>query len=239
MGPAPYSSGNMSLNADSTRTSDSMATPSLHHQLLPQRMNRDPMRYYTAVAILGEGSMGSVSKVKKRQETLGGSARKDFTRQSNPFGRLLACWDRCCKGEGEPKQGSRRNLLESIDSESRTSDDSIERASSSTSHSYSSMIRFGHHQDSYYALKAIHLSQARNRTLRDELKNEVEILKTLQHPVSSLQPAPTCSLTTKLALTFQKTEHCETNRNLRVQPLSLPCLRTMFRWRLVHARPVQ
>ena len=44
------------------------------------------------------------------------------------------------------------------------------------------MIRFGH-QENYFALKSIHLAQARNKVLREELKNEVEILKTLDHPV--------------------------------------------------------
>jgi serine/threonine protein kinase len=43
------------------------------------------------------------------------------------------------------------------------------------------MIRFGH-RDTFYALKSIHLNQARNTILREELKNEVEILKTVDHP---------------------------------------------------------
>ena len=34
--------------------------------------------YYETIRVLGVGSMGSVSKVKKRQSVIGGSARQDY-----------------------------------------------------------------------------------------------------------------------------------------------------------------
>ena len=57
---------------------DSVAIPSLHGSLLRVREQRDPLRYYEIIKVLGDGSMGSVSKVQKRKSAVGGSARKSF-----------------------------------------------------------------------------------------------------------------------------------------------------------------
>jgi hypothetical protein len=40
-------------------------------------------RYYKVISVLGEGSMGSVSKVKKRETAKGGSARPNFVKKKN------------------------------------------------------------------------------------------------------------------------------------------------------------
>jgi len=42
------------------------------------QMDKDPLFYYEVVAVLGVGSMGSVAKVRKKQEVIGGSARTDL-----------------------------------------------------------------------------------------------------------------------------------------------------------------
>lgn len=55
--------------------------PSLHEHLMRSQKERDPQRYYETVQMLGEGSMGSVAKVKKRDSAMGGSARKTFVQE--------------------------------------------------------------------------------------------------------------------------------------------------------------
>lgn len=46
----------------------------------------------------------------------------------------------------------------------------------------SSMISYGTKKESYYALKTILLDRCSSADLKEELKNEVEILKSLDHP---------------------------------------------------------
>ena len=169
---------------------EEMKAPFLHQNLMLERRDRDPMTYYEVVTILGEGSMGSVSKVKKRDRS--SSARPGFLRRHGTY--ILANFSRCldwCFGdddENQDHQSHPRDLLVPLNSHS-FKHDSTNSLYSGTDDSavrqedLSSMIRFGR-QDSFFALKSIHLSMTRNPTLTEELKNEVEILKTLDHPVS-------------------------------------------------------
>lgn len=46
----------------------------------------------------------------------------------------------------------------------------------------SSIITYGESEEIYYALKSIHMEHVRNEVYRQELKNEIELLKTLDHP---------------------------------------------------------
>jgi serine/threonine protein kinase len=62
-------------------SSDIVPIPSLHGSLLRVHKNRDPLRFYEIVKVLGDGSMGSVSKVTKRKSAKGGSARQSFVRR--------------------------------------------------------------------------------------------------------------------------------------------------------------
>jgi serine/threonine protein kinase len=164
-----------------------VTTPLLHQNLMFARKFVDPMRYYEIVAMLGEGSMGSVSKVKKRQEAVGGSARRSVLPHTNIIWKLQACWGWCLSGEDRNSYLNPRNIITVPGRDSKHSSDNLSASDEfSESSSMSSMIRFGNQQATYYALKSIHLAQARNHTLRQELKNEVEILKSLDHPVSVL-----------------------------------------------------
>lgn len=169
---------------------EAMNAPFLHQNLMLERRDCDPMIYYELVTILGEGSMGSVSKVKKRDRS--SSARPGFLQRHGMY--LLARFSRCLDccfdddDENEHHQSHPRDLLVPLNSHS-FKHDSTSSLYSGTDDSVirqedlSSMIRFGR-QDSFFALKSIHLSMTRNPTLTEELKNEVEILKTLDHPVS-------------------------------------------------------
>jgi serine/threonine protein kinase len=60
-----------------------VSLPSLQQTLMRTKKNRDPLKYYEIIKVLGDGSMGSVSKVKKRASAVGGSARKDFVEEEH------------------------------------------------------------------------------------------------------------------------------------------------------------
>lgn len=163
-----------------------LTTPLLHENLMFARKFVDPMRYYEVVAILGEGSMGSVSKVKKRQEAIGGSARAAYLELQNVnlVKKLQECWGWCCGDEDRDPYHNPHNIFLSGPDSKRSSETGGGSSDDLSDHSsISSMIRFGNQKATYFALKSIHLEQARNQTLREELKNEVEILKTLDNPV--------------------------------------------------------
>ena len=159
--------------------SEAMKAPLLHQNLTLKRRGQDPMLSYSLVAILGEGSMGSVSKVLKRDNI--GSARSGFLQKhsANILAKVNQCWRFCCDDNDDAPRFNPRDLITSMSSH----DSLVEDYASHHQSDLSSMIRFGH-QDTFFALKSIHLSMARDPTLREELKNEVEILKTLDHPVS-------------------------------------------------------
>lgn len=182
-----------SENEASTSPIENLSTPHLREKLTRERKNQDPMRFYEVNAVLGGGSMGSVSKVKKREDALGGSARPKFlkTLEDGIFLKLLRCFHiDCCdpKEDSEESCNSKDIFLKSQSSFSSTGS----KTGNGEERRISSMISFTH-RDAFYALKSIHLAQARNKTFRDELKNEVEILKTLDHPVSTYYCASTSS----------------------------------------------
>jgi calcium-dependent protein kinase len=68
---------------------ESVPIPSLHGSLLRVHRQRDPMRYYEILKVLGDGSMGSVSKVQKRKSAQGGSARRNFVKRETQHN---WCW---------------------------------------------------------------------------------------------------------------------------------------------------
>ena len=69
--------------------------------------HRDPYRYYEVLKVLGDGSMGSVSKVKKRKSAIGGSARRTFVEEESKHHRsknthfLHRCFSFCIPGSSE------------------------------------------------------------------------------------------------------------------------------------------
>ncbi|CAB9509998.1 MAP kinase-activated protein kinase 2 (Fragment) [Seminavis robusta] len=253
---------------------DTTPIPSLHGNLVRNRFWRDPLEFYEPLEILGEGSMGSVSKVRKRNEVIGGSARSAYLKthgkpkgffgsffQFLPFSRhnsdasytfgsgstnrrtqqqpkqhncfALFCFparhkkdsalldpimedddgadgkksqDQGCWGawfgggatsvessrhDGSGGKASRHQSFSPKDSFSEQNDDdllkqedyeAIERqVQRALKHSTSSLITYGH-KDAVYALKSIHLDRVSNSDFMKELKNEVAILKELDHP---------------------------------------------------------
>ena len=129
------------------------------------------MQYYQIDSVLGVGSMGSVAKVHKRPGAIGGSARSEivdsFKREKKMkdclnFPLLGGLFQYCMRPNLSPSN-SQRDLLQP-----------------QSTHSICSSSG-GRYQVSY-ALKSIHLTHVTDPSFVEELKNEIEILKTLDHP---------------------------------------------------------
>ena len=189
---------------------ESVPIPSLHGSLLHVHQNRDPLRYYEILKVLGDGSMGSVSKVQKRKSAKGGSARKHFVQREK---RRRWCWglldpERCGLGfcipkeEDEIRSFSNDLLVPPFNSSTSTdifsgvenSETSAEerkhpktppsrdaRVKVFSASKSSSMITY-ESKDVVYALKSIHLDRCKDRVFRQELMNEIAILQRLDHP---------------------------------------------------------
>jgi len=84
----------------------SVSIPSLGERLIRTQKHRDPLRYYTVLQLLGDGSMGSVSKVRKR--TFGGSARQSFVHDERKARRrgCFPCFLFCFPGQSDSSSGS-------------------------------------------------------------------------------------------------------------------------------------
>jgi len=188
---SPSNSNSSSLRS-STRANISLSkhsNPSLHNNLMRRRKHRNPHELFEVVDVLGVGSMGSVSKVKKKEAAIGGSARSDLVNKfhadqfafcfSLPIvGSLLGI---CTGGRGEHK----KNDLLVEKSESSPSSIGSNKSNNSRKKYFrktSSIIIYGENEEIYYALKSIHMEYVRNEVYRQELKNEIELLKTLDHP---------------------------------------------------------
>ncbi|KAG7359172.1 protein kinase family protein [Nitzschia inconspicua] len=103
VGPSPSSS---SRSYDSSGYT-SVSIPSLHSSLMRTQKHRDPYRYYEVLKVLGDGSMGSVSKVKKRKSAIGGSARKEFVEKERLETKKTLfqhCFSFCIPGSKENKK---------------------------------------------------------------------------------------------------------------------------------------
>lgn len=176
--------GSVSYHSGSTRS----VHPDLHDNLM-RTTNRDPMKYYDLLEILGVGSMGTVAKVKKKTTAVGGSARQAFreSERSTCFGLKLTC---CMDGKEEKKQ----NAVESVSDAHPTRPAYIKKSSS--------IITYGTKKESYFALKSILLERAANESFVEELKNEIAILKTLDHP-SIVKPLETFSFKNQLYILME------------------------------------
>jgi serine/threonine protein kinase len=172
--------GSASLNEVSVgSTSTRSVHPDLHDNLM-RTTNRDPMKYYDLLEILGVGSMGTVAKVKKKTTAVGGSAREAFrdSERTTFFGIS------CCGG----KEQKKKNAIDTV------RPPYIKKSSS--------IITYGTKKDSYFALKSILLERAANETYVEELKNEIAILKTLDHP-SIVRPLETFSFKNQLYILME------------------------------------
>lgn len=141
-------------------------------------------RTYEVSSVLGDGSMGSVAKVKKRSSAIGGSARAEHVVKNEKFLNCFPNLFSCCipneKNSSSSFWSSDTSTLGITDSGSTSafSADRDKRMIRKTS----SMISYGKGKPVFYALKSIHLDRCTNVEFQLELRNEVAILKNLDHP---------------------------------------------------------
>lgn len=167
-------------SAGSTSGSTSAKSPTLRANLTRQHAGRDPLDFYDVQKILGTGSMGTVSTVRKKQNKVGLSARYDVEARQKAQEKIDACFNfpifgaifrHCFKGKADAmleEASMSHHHLKSDDGTPASSTTTISGSSSS-----SSMV---------YAMKSIHLHCVKDPSFVDELKNEIEVLKTLDHP---------------------------------------------------------
>ena len=188
-GGSSVSSGRKS-STSSPSSSSLGGGESLRSNLMRQQKNRDPLFYYEVLSILGCGSMGSVARVKKRDEVIGGSARssivasfhkekkKDECFQVPLFGPLFKfCTDAAdhySEHSGMSWSKSTRSTAEDSLVLVPSVVDEVESTSSSTNRSRKA--------DIVYAMKSIHLSRIKEEAYVNELLNEIELLRKLDHP---------------------------------------------------------
>jgi serine/threonine protein kinase len=208
-----------------TTSTSTLVSPKLRSNLMREQKERDPLFFYEVVQTLGVGSMGSVARVRKRQDRVGGSARKDIQEAVRAQNRRKQCLNipiigglfRLCidddltiKPQRESKFLDLANpakylketgntnhrhakssvlipAMEAIDTVSKGSKSStpvyFENATDSTRSfgTYSSQ-QSGSVAVIEYAMKSIHLNRVAGETFIAELKNEIQILKELDHP---------------------------------------------------------
>ena len=192
--------------------SPSFRSRSLRSNLTREQVDRDPLFYYEVVKTLGVGSMGSVAKVRKRQNVVGGSARKEiqdaFRRQKRNKECLQIpvlgwffrfCIDTDLKEESirmsarnmnspkSPKPGGAKTLLSRTSSLLRPAglwvDGSDNEADDDNEFGLLDEATTGSQvEQNTYAMKSIHLSRVTDESFVNELKNEIDILKKLDHP---------------------------------------------------------
>jgi serine/threonine protein kinase len=158
----------------------------LRGNLMREQVDRDPLFYYEVATVLGVGSMGSVAKVRKRDAAIGGSARKDLQDHFRREKQIKTCFNVplvgglfnfCLKGHLKPPSamsGSGRmtgsgtsSLLEPRGVVEDYND----------LHGEAPYLN-----ENLYAMKSIHLSRVTDDSFVQELKNEIQILRRLDHP---------------------------------------------------------
>jgi serine/threonine protein kinase len=172
----------------------------LRSNLTRSQINRNPLYFYQVTKTLGEGSMGDVKLVVKRRDKIGGSARRDIqqaVRRQKMHQKCLrlplvgGIFRFCIDGD----------LPDNVDSNSHhsrrtpnTSTHSVlslfsqNTAESAAGRSFEDSLLGGDDEENkddsnnVYAMKSILIDQVARQEFVDELRNEIAILKDLDHP---------------------------------------------------------
>eukprot|EP00934_Nitzschia_sp_Nitz4_P009415 Nitzschia sp. Nitz4//scaffold133_size116822//56256//65702//NITZ4_003807-RA/size116822-snap-gene-0.16-mRNA-1//-1//CDS//3329535396//9405//frame0 len=189
--PNPLSTSSGVVSTDSIKSSSSgQKYTQLRESLTRSQTDRDPLFFYEVTKVLGEGSMGSVKLVKKRSNKVGGSARKELQQAVQRQKQNQECLNlpiigglfRCCiDGNLKDKDENPRVLTKMFSQEIVSSIRSV-RSEDTGNGSIRSYESSNHQSDIIYAMKSIVISHLTEQAYIDELRNEIAILKKLDHP---------------------------------------------------------
>lgn len=192
-----------SFSSDSPKTVKAFHSPHLRSNLTRAHQDRDPFFSYELIETLGVGSMGSVVKVRRRGNTVGGSARKDIqdaVRRQKRNKEILSipCFGTffrlCVDGELKLAEAHANATIQkgfgrSLSAIFKPKGDAFVSAGESAptipeSDSADSLTSttVGSRQNTCYAMKSIHLNRITDKSFLNELRNEIGILKQLDHP---------------------------------------------------------
>ena len=158
----------------------------LRGNLMRELVDRDPLFNYEVVKVLGVGSMGSVTKVRKRGSAIGGSARRKLQQHFSRERRINDCGNIPCFGSlfqqclqglvwkpSSPSDNDVASLVVSEAASSNRHDDDVDFANQLIEDEKSDNAS----SDTYqvvYAMKSIHLSRVTDPAFVEELRNEGE-----------------------------------------------------------------
>ena len=158
--------------------SSSAKSPDLRGNLTRQHRNRDPFTVYDTVRMLGEGSMGSVSLVRKKN--IGGSARYNAQARAAVEEKYQNCFALPLIGglmrwilQHKAAADMERAAWEPVAAPAGDISGSTTITSSFSLDTSSSQL--------IYAMKSIHYNLIKDQIFVDELRNEIAVLKTLDH----------------------------------------------------------
>lgn len=171
----------------------------LRGNLTREQVDRDPFYFYEVTKVLGEGSMGSVRLVRKRRNKIGGSARReiqDAVKQQKrtqeclniPFvgGIFRFCVDASLKdsdrGSSVRSEGSNTLSSRSFSNMLPTKEDALALSTGSDASMDDSSYGSTSSNGITYAMKSIVLSHVAKQEYIDELRNEIAVMKSLDHP---------------------------------------------------------
>jgi hypothetical protein len=131
-------------------------------------------RLYEVIEFLGEGSMGSVAEVKKRDTAIGGSARSEFVDNEKCCFQLFSVFrfpQSTSKFDDLSKHNDGTGTLTPLSA----SNHSLRKSKNEKvlQHKPSSLISYKISSKTVtYALKSLHLDRCTSVALKEELKNE-------------------------------------------------------------------
>lgn len=172
-----------SMASNASSLASGAKSPNLRGNLTRQHKNRDPFSVYQLVNTLGRGSMGTVDLVRKL--SVGGSARYNTVARAAVQEKYDHCFQLPIIGgllslifQHKAAADLQKASLEPFEQQQDgyNSNDEIDGASAD------------HDPDSIstnaptYAMKSIHYNLIKDKVFVDELRNEIAVLKTLDHP---------------------------------------------------------
>lgn len=183
-----------------TNSSGAFHTTLLRSNLMREQRDRDPLFYYEMQKVMGVGSMGSVVLVKKRESVVGGSARADLRDTFRREKTIKTCvkipgcgliinyclWNPFSRGEEHharaesSRNSSIRSLLGMAEKPTPFQPMNDSGRSVDTPESFRPEVNKA--KTLLYAMKSIHLSRVTDESFVEELRNEIRILKSLDHP---------------------------------------------------------